>query len=86
MVEQRIGAGFRVEACDVETSAVVFDRRYQFGLGEAQDDLDVFGGVAMADGVGAGLLHAEHDIVDHLALGAVLAQVVAQALSGAQQV
>ena len=50
------------------------------------DDLDIFGRVAVADGVGAGLLDAEHDVVDHLALGAVLAQVVAQALAGAQQV
>ena len=40
----------------------------------------------MADGVRAGLLDTEDDVVDHLTLGAVLAQVVAQALAGAQQV
>ena len=37
----------------------------------------------MANGVGAGLLHAEHDVVDHLALGAVLAQVVTKTLASA---
>ena len=39
----------------------------------------------MADGVGAGLLDAQHDVVDEIVLGAVQPQVVADALAGARQ-
>ena len=39
----------------------------------------------MTDGVRAGLLDAQHDVVGDVALGAVLAQIVAQTFAGAQQ-
>ena len=41
---------------------------------------------AVTNGVGAGLFDAQDGVVDHPGIGAVLAQVVAQALPGAQQV
>ena len=85
MIEQRVGPAVRVEARHVEASAVILDRGHEPRVGEAQGDLDVVARAAVADGVRAGLLDTEHDVVDHLALGAVLAQVVAQALAGAQQ-
>ena len=86
MLGARVGRQSRVEARHVEAAAVVFDRGHEPAAGEAQGDLDVVGRAAVADGVRAGLLDTEDDVVDHLTFGAVLAQVVAQALAGAQQV
>ena len=81
-----IGVAGGVEAAGVEAAATVPDLSGQaFGF-EGQRDLDVVAGAAMADGVGAGLLDAEHAVVDDLVVGAVLAQVVAQAFASAQQV
>jgi hypothetical protein len=40
----------------------------------------------VTDGIGGRLLDAQHDVVDYLALGAVLAQVVADAVASSQQV
>ena len=86
MVGAGVGVALRVEAGRVEAAAAVFDLGHQTLGFEGQRDLDLVGGAAMADGVGAGLLDAEHAVLDRLGAGAVLAQVVAQAFAGAQQV
>ena len=86
VVDCEVGKGPPVEAGGVEAPSAVSDERDQPSVGELQGDPDVGGGPAVADGVGTGFLNAEYDIVDELALRAVAAQVVAQALAGAQQV
>ena len=85
MVGQLVGQGRR-EAGHVEPPAVVLHDRHQALTGELEADRDVVVGAAVADGVGARLLDAQHDVVDQLTLRTVLVEVVAQALAGAQQV
>ena len=65
---------------------MVFDLGKQIAACEAQRDLDIAVAAAVANGIGGGLLDAEHDVVDDLAVGAVLAQVITETLAGAQQV
>ena len=85
MIGGEVGCAVRVEALHGEAVAAVLDRGHELFGGELQRDLDVLTRATVADGVGAGLLDAEHEVVDELELGAVLAQVVAQPLAGAQQ-
>ncbi len=86
MVDGRVGRGRRVEARHVEGRSPVLDGGRQEAVIEGERDRDVGVGAAVADGVGAGFLDAEHEVVDHALLGAVLTQVVAQPFAGAQQV
>ena len=80
-----VGGQLRVEALDIEAPAVVCHRSQDLRAREAQGDLDIVWRAAVTDGVGAGLLDTEHDVVDQRARAAVLAQVVAHAFTGAQQ-
>ena len=86
VIGEGIGLRLAVEGSSVEAAAPVCDLGDQIATLEAHGDLDVVLAAAVADGVGGGLLDAEHDVVDELALRAVLAQVVAQTLASAQQV
>ena len=85
VVGREVGQGPRVEDGDVESSSAVFDERDEPLVGELQGDPDVVGGAAVADGVGAGFLDAEHDVVDEITLRAILTEIVAQALASAQE-
>jgi hypothetical protein len=75
----------RVEGIDVEAGAAVGDAHAQALALEGHLDLQVIRRAAVLDGVGAGLFHAEDDVVDVVEGGAVHAQVVAHALAHAQQ-
>ena len=86
VVDGRVGRGRRVEARHVEGRSPVLDGGRQEAVVEGERDRDVGVGAAVAYSVGAGFLDAEHEVVDHALLGAVLAQVVAQPFAGAQQV
>ena len=86
VVGQQVGQRVGVERGDVEAAAVVFDGGDQVAALEVQRDLDGLLDAAVTDGVGGGLFDAQHDVVDHERVGAVLAQVVANAVAGAQQV
>ena len=81
-----IGHGLRVEGLDVEPSAAVCYRDDQIGVLEAQRDQHVLLGAAVTNGVRAGLFDAEDDLVGEPGVVAVSAQVVADALPGAQEV
>ena len=61
---RQVGRGLGVEGVDVEALTVVFDLGAAGRRLEAQRDLDLIVVAAMADGVGGGLLDAEHDVVD----------------------
>lgn len=84
MVEHGIGLPLWVEGGGIETAASVFDRRTQPVVAQAQPDLDVLGGCAVADGVGARFFDRQDDVVDDGLVGAVLGEVVTDALTHAQ--
>ena len=86
VVFARVGHALRPKARHVEAHTAVLDQRHQGAVVELEGDLDVGVDAAVADGVGGRLLDAQHEVVDQVALGAVLAQVVANALAGAPQV
>ena len=75
-----------VEAGDVEATAGVLDASDQRAALELQRHLHLVAGATVADGVGAGLFDAEHDLVGKPWVVAVRAEIVADALSGAKQV
>ena len=83
VVASEIGHDVGVELVGVEAASAVLDERDEPPTGEPQGDLHVVVGGAVADGVGAGFLDAEHDVVDQVPRGAVLAQVVTEPLAGA---
>ena len=64
MIAQRIGQRLGIEGSGVEAVALVCDLGDQIATLEAHGDLDVLLAAAVADGVGGGLLDAEHDVVD----------------------
>ena len=86
VVHAGVGDPLRPKALQVEAPALVFDQRDQRVAVELEGDVDVGVGAAVADGVGGGLFDAQYEVVDQVALGAVLAQIVANALAGAPQV
>ena len=59
---------------------------HQLAILEAKGQLNVELAAAVADRICCSLLDTEHDVADQLLVGAVEAQVVADALAGAQQV
>ena len=85
MVGAQVGNSVAIEAGDIEAAAMVADFGEQSTIFEAQRQLDIELATAMTDGVGGGLLDAQHDVIDQWLVGAVLAQVVANAIAGAQQ-
>ena len=76
-----VGKHLRVEAWQVEAVPAVLDRSGSGSPGlELQRDLNILLSAAMAHGVGGCFFYTENKIVDCAALGAVLAQIVTNAL------
>jgi hypothetical protein len=85
VVLARVGEQLRVEGTGIEGPALVFDRDLHLTVCEGHKKLDLLGRAAVADGVGAGLLDRQDDIVDDRLVQAVLDEVVTDALAGAQE-